>query len=96
MVSKYLEMAGLQTCLDTLGFNVAGYSCATCVGASGPIESDLEKTIIDKTNHSLIGAELRKLYSRSLGEPLSNRLIELLDEFEYNSPPDQHLPANDP
>ena len=47
VVSKYLEMAGLQTHLDTLGFNVAGYSCATCVGASGPIDADIEKTIID-------------------------------------------------
>jgi aconitate hydratase len=47
VVSKYLEIAGLQTYLDILGFNVAGYSCGTCVGASGPIDADLEKTITD-------------------------------------------------
>ena len=47
VVSKYLETAGLQTYLDTLGFNVAGYSCGTCVGASGPIDSDVERKIID-------------------------------------------------
>jgi len=47
VVSKYLEAAGLQDALDTLGFSVAGYSCGTCVGASGPIDAGLEKTIAD-------------------------------------------------
>jgi aconitate hydratase len=47
VVSRYLETAGLQTHLDALGFNVAGYSCGTCVGASGPIDPDIEKKIID-------------------------------------------------
>ena len=47
VVSRYLETAGLQSCLDALGFNVAGYSCGTCVGASGPIDADIEKQIID-------------------------------------------------
>ncbi len=46
-VSKYLDAAGLQPALDQLGFNVAGYSCATCFGASGPIDAALEKAIID-------------------------------------------------
>jgi aconitate hydratase len=47
VVSRYLEVAGLQTYLDALGFNVAGYSCGTCFGASGPIDPDIEKKIID-------------------------------------------------
>jgi aconitate hydratase A / 2-methylisocitrate dehydratase len=47
VVSKYLEAAGLQGYLDALGFNVAGYSCGTCVGASGPIDANLEKNILD-------------------------------------------------
>ncbi|MBI3053474.1 MAG: aconitate hydratase AcnA [Betaproteobacteria bacterium] len=47
VVSKYLEATGLQRSLDQLGFNVAGYSCGTCVGASGPIDATLEKTIMD-------------------------------------------------
>ncbi|GLR52554.1 aconitate hydratase AcnA [Shinella yambaruensis] len=45
VVSRYLEAAGLQDALDTLGFAVAGYSCATCVGASGPIDPELEEQI---------------------------------------------------
>ena len=46
-VSKYLDAAGLQPYLDQLGFNVAGYSCGTCFGGTGPIDSALEKAIID-------------------------------------------------
>ena len=29
--------------LDALGFNVAGYSCTTCVGTSGPIAGKREE-----------------------------------------------------
>ncbi|MFO1162232.1 MAG: aconitate hydratase AcnA [Reyranellaceae bacterium] len=45
VVSRYLEANGLQRALDTMGFAVAGYSCATCVGASGPLEEGLEDRI---------------------------------------------------
>ncbi|HYC47161.1 MAG TPA: aconitate hydratase AcnA [Burkholderiales bacterium] len=47
VVSRYLEATGLQSYLDKLGFAVAGYSCGTCVGASGPIDADLEQAIAD-------------------------------------------------
>jgi aconitate hydratase len=47
VVSRYLEAAGLQPSLDRLGFNVVGYTCGTCVGASGPIDATLEKSIAD-------------------------------------------------
>ncbi len=47
VVSKYLEATGLQRYFDQLGFAVAGYSCGTCVGASGPIDAALEKSIMD-------------------------------------------------
>jgi aconitate hydratase len=46
-VSKYLDAAGLQPSLDKLGFNIAGFSCATCFGGTGPIDDALEKAIID-------------------------------------------------
>ncbi|MER2535043.1 MAG: aconitate hydratase AcnA [Rhizobiaceae bacterium] len=45
VVSRYLEAAGLQAPLDALGFAVAGYSCATCVGASGPLDPGVEAEI---------------------------------------------------
>ena len=47
VVSKYLDATGLQKDLDALGFNVAGYSCATCVGSSGPIDAGIEQSIGD-------------------------------------------------
>ena len=46
-VGEYLKATGLQPYLDQLGFNIAGYSCATCFGASGPLDASLEKAIID-------------------------------------------------
>ncbi|TCT07496.1 aconitate hydratase AcnA [Aquabacter spiritensis] len=45
VVSRYLEAAGLQQPLDALGFAVVGNSCTTCVGASGPIDAELEAAI---------------------------------------------------
>lgn len=47
VVSEYLKAAGLQRYLDELGFMLAGYSCTTCFGASGPIDDALEKSIND-------------------------------------------------
>ena len=35
-VVEYLEAAGLTPYLDTLGFNLVGYGCTTCIGNSGP------------------------------------------------------------
>jgi len=37
VVTDYFEKAGLQTYLDQLGFQVAGYGCMTCIGNSGPL-----------------------------------------------------------
>ena len=47
VVGEYLNRTGLQGYLDALGFAIAGYSCATCVGNSGPIDSELEKSIVE-------------------------------------------------
>jgi aconitate hydratase len=47
VVSEYLVAADLQRYLDQLGFMLAGYSCTTCFGASGPIDAQLEQAISD-------------------------------------------------
>jgi aconitate hydratase len=47
VVTQYLQATGLQRYLDQLGFAVVGYSCTTCVGASGPIDAQVEKSIND-------------------------------------------------
>src|SRR5216110_3081359 len=45
VVSDYLDKTGLQKYLDKLGFNLVGYGCTTCIGNSGPLHPNIEKTI---------------------------------------------------
>ncbi len=45
LVSDYLEKAGLQGALDTLGFATVGYGCTTCQGNSGPLDETVAKQI---------------------------------------------------
>tara|TARA_R110002072_G_scaffold4245_9_gene30067 strand:- start:1723 stop:4398 length:2676 start_codon:yes stop_codon:yes gene_type:complete len=47
VVTDYLVKAGLQSSLDELGFNLVGYGCTTCIGNSGPLPDEVEKTIAD-------------------------------------------------
>jgi aconitate hydratase len=46
VVTDYLEKAGLQSYLDTLGFNLVGYGCTTCIGNSGPLSDAVSQEII--------------------------------------------------
>ncbi|MBU6468628.1 MAG: aconitate hydratase AcnA, partial [Betaproteobacteria bacterium] len=46
VVTEYLKNAGLQDSLDQLGFKLVGYGCTTCIGNAGPLDSDLEDTIV--------------------------------------------------
>jgi aconitate hydratase len=46
-VTAYLTKAGLLTPLETLGFHVAGYGCMTCIGNSGPLSAEVEKSITE-------------------------------------------------
>ena len=45
VVTEYLEATGLQHYLDTLGFNLVGYGCTTCIGNSGPLAPSIESAI---------------------------------------------------
>ncbi|HUK49841.1 MAG TPA: aconitate hydratase AcnA, partial [Terriglobales bacterium] len=45
VVKDYLEKAGLLRDLETLGFNIVGYGCTTCIGNSGPLAPEIEKQI---------------------------------------------------
>lgn len=47
VVTDYLRVAGLNHDLDTLGFNLVGYGCTTCIGNSGPLPDAVEKAIAD-------------------------------------------------
>jgi aconitate hydratase len=48
VVTDYLAKAGLQQYLDTLGFNLVGYGCTTCIGNSGPLPADVAETVADQ------------------------------------------------
>ena len=45
VVAAYLQKAGLQDDLDTLGFNVVGFGCTTCIGNSGPLPAEVSAAI---------------------------------------------------
>jgi aconitate hydratase len=46
VVTKYMELSGFNTHLDTLGFSTAGYGCMTCIGNSGDLPEELNQAII--------------------------------------------------
>jgi aconitate hydratase len=47
VVTNYLQQAGLLDSLNTLGFNIVGYGCTTCIGNSGPLPVAVSKAIAD-------------------------------------------------
>jgi aconitate hydratase len=53
VVTEYLANAGLLNPLAQLGFSVVAYGCTTCIGNSGPLDAQIEETIV---KHDLIAA----------------------------------------
>jgi len=47
VVGEYLARSGLQGDLDTLGFNLVGFGCTTCIGNSGPLPAPISAAIED-------------------------------------------------
>ncbi|QBM18853.1 aconitate hydratase A [Marinobacter sp. JH2] len=47
VVTEYLNAGGFQDDLNTLGFDLVGYGCTTCIGNSGPLPDEVEKAIED-------------------------------------------------
>ncbi len=47
VVTEYLTQSGLDKALDTIGFNLVGYGCTTCIGNSGPLKDEIEAAIKD-------------------------------------------------
>ena len=45
VVKEYYDASGLSEELDSLGFSVVGYGCTTCIGNSGPLDSEIEGAI---------------------------------------------------
>ena len=55
VVTDYYDKAGLTKYLDALRFNTVGYGCTTCIGNSGPLPTDVSKSIED---HSLVAVSV--------------------------------------
>ncbi|HRZ12103.1 MAG TPA: aconitate hydratase AcnA [Kiritimatiellia bacterium] len=47
VVTAYLRRAGLLPAFEQLGFHVAAYGCATCIGNSGPLDPRVAKAVKD-------------------------------------------------
>jgi aconitate hydratase len=45
VVTGYLRDSGLLPYLEQIGFNLVGYGCTTCIGNSGPLKDEIEKTV---------------------------------------------------
>jgi aconitate hydratase len=45
VVSDYLQKAGLLDELASVGFNLVGYGCTTCIGNSGPLKPEISAAI---------------------------------------------------
>ncbi|MCW5889105.1 MAG: aconitate hydratase AcnA [bacterium] len=45
VVTRYLDDAGVTKDLETLGFNLVGYGCTTCIGNSGPLPEPVAKAV---------------------------------------------------
>ena len=48
VVTDYLRSSGLLNSLEGLGFHVAGYGCATCIGNSGALPIEISKPVVDE------------------------------------------------
>jgi aconitate hydratase len=55
VVTDYLNEAKLSAPLDTLGFNLVGYGCTTCIGNSGPLPDPIAQAI---TEHDLVAVSV--------------------------------------
>jgi aconitate hydratase len=77
VVADYLQASGLQTSLDALGFQVAGFGCTTCIGNSGPlpeyvteaIDSGIKVCAVLSGNRNFSGRVHQKTIANWLASP---------------------------
>ncbi len=55
VVTDYYQKSGLLPYLEKLRFNVVGYGCTTCIGNSGPLPSDVSRSIDE---HGLVAVSV--------------------------------------
>ncbi|MBV8977013.1 MAG: aconitate hydratase AcnA [Alphaproteobacteria bacterium] len=79
VVTDYLAKAGLDKPLDTLGFQLVGYGCTTCIGNSGPLpeavadavnEGDLVAAAVLSGNRNFEGRVHPQVRANYLASPM--------------------------
>jgi aconitate hydratase len=45
VVTEYFDKAGLTKDLNSLGFDLVGYGCTTCIGNSGPLDAEISNAV---------------------------------------------------
>jgi aconitate hydratase len=107
VVTEYLNQAGLMGDLETLGFNVVGYGCATCIGNSGPLPEPVSKAIADgnlsvcsvlsgnRNFEGRVHAEVRMNYLASPPLVVAYAIAGSMDIDLANTPLGQDADGND-
>ena len=98
VVTRYLEQANVLDDLNTLGFNVVGYGCTTCIGNSGPLLPDVSKAIAEgdlsvcsvlsgnRNFEGRVHAEVRMNYLASPPLVVAYAIAGTMDIDLYNEP----------
>jgi len=98
VVTEYLKESGLDKYLDTLGFNLVGYGCTTCIGNSGPLlpaisaairENDLSVCAVLSGNRNFEGRVHPEVKMNYLASPLLVVVYALAGRMDidlYNQP----------
>jgi len=107
VVTEYLKQAGVMDDLETLGFNVVGYGCATCIGNSGPLPAPVSKAIADgnlsacavlsgnRNFEGRVHAEVRMNYLASPPLVVAYAIAGTMDIDLYNEPLGQDRSGSD-
>jgi aconitate hydratase len=107
VVTEYLKQAGVLDDLETLGFNVVGYGCATCIGNSGPLPAPVSKAIADgnlsacavlsgnRNFEGRVHAEVRMNYLASPPLVVAYAIAGTMDIDLYNEPLGQDRSGSD-
>ena len=107
VVTEYLQQAELMDDLESLGFHVVGYGCATCIGNSGPLPEPVSKAIAEgdlsvcsvlsgnRNFEGRVHAEVRMNYLASPPLVVVYALAGRMDIDVYNEPLGQDADGND-
>ena len=107
VVMDYYDRTGLTPYMDTLGFNLVGYGCTTCIGNSGPLAPEISAAVNDhglavaavlsgnRNFEGRINADVRMSYLASPPLVVAYALAGTMDIDMYTEPLG-HDPAGHP